>query len=65
MLDAKLLKPWSLMLMGDNSPSPLIIGTVEKRAPGAEMRAAIVSGMVTRDAPVSYGPIFFHVPSNS
>ena len=29
------------------------------------MRAAIVSGMVTRDAPVSYWPIFFHVPSNS
>ena len=29
------------------------------------MRAAIVSGMVTREAPVSYWPIFFHVPSNS
>ena len=30
------------------------------------MRAAIVSGMVTREAPVSYEPIFFfHVPSNS
>ena len=29
------------------------------------MRAAIVSGMVTRDAPVSYWPIFFHVLSNS
>ena len=29
------------------------------------MRAAIVSGMVTKDAPVSYWPIFFRVPSNS
>ena len=28
------------------------------------MRAAIVSGMVTRELPVSYWPIFFHVPSN-
>ena len=29
------------------------------------MRAAIVSGMVTKDAPVSYWQIFFRVPSNS
>ena len=46
-------------------PGPLIVGTVEKRAPGAEMRAAIVPGMVTRDAPVSYWPIFFLVLSKS
>ena len=65
MLDAKLLKSRSLMYTRDSLPGPLIIGTVEKRAPGAEMRAAIVSGMVTRDAPVSYWPIFFRVPSNS
>ena len=29
---------------------------------GAEIRVAIVSGIVTRDAPVSYWPIFFHAP---
>ena len=29
------------------------------------MRPAIVSGIVTGDAPVSYWPIFFSVPSNS
>ena len=29
------------------------------------MRPAIVSGIVTGDAPVSYWPIFFSVPSNN
>ena len=29
---------------------------------GVEMRPAMVSGTVTRDAPVSYWPIFFPVP---
>ena len=32
---------------------------------GAEMRPAIVSGIVTQDAPFSYWPIFFPVPSNN
>ena len=31
---------------------------------GAKMRAAIVSGIATGDAPVSYWPIFSPVPSN-
>ena len=31
---------------------------------GAEMRPAIVSGIVTGDAPVSYWPIFLPVPGN-
>ena len=31
---------------------------------GAKMRPAIVSGIVTGDAPVSYWPIFFPVPGN-
>ena len=35
MLDAKLLKPRSLInVNGDSLPSPLIIGTFEKCAPG-------------------------------
>ena len=32
---------------------------------GAEMRPAMVSGIVSGDALVSYWPIFFPVPSNS
>ena len=34
MLDAKLLKPRSLMFNGNSLPCPLIIGTFKKRAPG-------------------------------
>ena len=37
---------------------PLIIGTFEKRSLRPEMRPAIVSGIVSRDAPVSHWPIF-------
>ena len=36
----------------------------EKRT-GTETRPAIVSGIVTGDAPISYWPIFHPVPSNS
>ena len=35
-----------------------------EKGTGAEMRPAIVSGMVTGDAPASYWPIFLPVPGN-
>lgn len=35
-----------------------------QKGAGAEMPPAIVSGIVTGNAPVSYWPIFFPVPSN-
>ena len=36
-----------------------------EKGTGAEMRPAVVSGIVNRDVPVSYWPMFFPVPSNS
>ena len=36
-----------------------------EKGTGTEMRPAIVSGLVTGDAPISYWPIFYPVPSNS
>ena len=36
-----------------------------RRQLGAEMRPAIVSGMVTGDAPVSYWPVLSPDPTNS
>ena len=39
--------------------------TKKKKKTGAEMRSAIVSGIATRDAPVSSWPIFFPAPGNS
>ena len=39
--------------------------TFNGKETGAEMCLAIVSGIVIRDAPVSYWPIFSPVPSNS
>ena len=47
-----------LHVNSDSFTGPLIIGTFEKRAPRPEMRPAIVSGNVSRDAPVSHWPIF-------
>ena len=41
MLDAKLLNPRYLTVNGDSIPGPLIIGTFEKRAPGATITTNI------------------------
>ena len=49
----------------DNLPAYLIGHFRNERATGAEMRSAIVSGIVTRNVPVSYWLIFSPVPSNS
>ena len=58
MLDAKTIETSILRVNNDSFTGPLIIGTFEKRAPGPEMRPAIVSGIVIRDALVSHWPIF-------
>ena len=58
MLDAKTIETSILRVNNDSFTGPLIIGTFEKRAPGPEMRPGIVSGIVTRDAPVSHWSIF-------
>ena len=58
MLDAKTIETCILRVNNDSFTGPLIIGTFEKRAPGPEMRPGIVSGIVTRDAPVSHWSIF-------
>ena len=42
----------------NNLPAYLIAHLRDERASGAEMRSAIVSGLVTRNAPVSYWLIF-------
>ena len=49
----------------NNLPAYLIGHFRNERATGAEMRPAIVSGIVTRNAPVRYWLIFSPVPSNS
>ena len=48
-----------------NSTCDAICHFRDEKGPGAEISDAIVSGIVTGDAPVSYWPIFFRVPSNS
>ena len=58
MLDAKTIETSILRVNNDSFTGPLIIGTFEKRAPGTEMRPAIVSGIVSRDALVSHWLIF-------
>ena len=58
MLDAKTIETSILRVNNDSFTGPLIIGTFEKRAPGPEMRPGFVSGIVTRDAPVSHWSIF-------
>ena len=58
MLDAKTIETSILRVNNDSFTGPLIIGTFEKRTPGPEMRPGIVSGIVTRDAPVSHWSIF-------
>ena len=50
--------------LGQNIKTLAIRYFRNEKATGAEMRRAIVSGIVTGDAPVSYWPIFFRVPSN-
>ena len=45
--------------------SPPIRHFINKKGTGAEVRPAIVSGIVTGDAPVSYWCIFLPVPSNN
>ena len=45
--------------------SPPIRHFRNEKVTGAEMRPAIILSIVTRDALVSYWPIFFPVPSNS
>ena len=49
----------------NNLPAYLIGHSRNERATGAEMRSAIVSGIVTRNVPVSYWLIFSPVHSNS
>ena len=46
-------------------PGVLHLHVKNGKGTGAEMRPAIVSGIVTENAPVSYWPIIFPVPSNS
>ena len=47
----------------NNLPAYLIGHFRNERATGAEMRSAIVSGIVTRNAPISYWLILSPVPS--
>lgn len=49
----------------NNLPAYLISHFRNERTTGAEMRSAIVSGIVTRNAPVSLFANFSAVPSNS
>ena len=45
MLDAKLLKPSSILHVNQNSfTGPLIIGTFEKRAPGLKIIILLLKG---------------------
>ena len=58
---------WGKQLRGhDNTSEILIRHLINDKRTGAEMRRAIVSWTVsTGDAPVSYWPIFFPLPTNN
>lgn len=55
----------SLSFKLSNLPAYLISHFRNERTTGTEMRSAIVSGIVTRNAPVSLFANFSAVPSNS
>ena len=61
--------PWSLAVHHQSLAFRARLCHAKNEAPeeeaGAEMRPAVVSGIVTRDAPVSYCSSFFPVPSNN
>ena len=48
-----------------NSTCDAICHFRDEKGPRAEISDAIASGIVTGDAPLSYWPIFFRVPSNN